>query len=290
MYSSIADILEIAETRAVPIWRVVLENEMALTGLDEAGVFSLLEARYLVMCESAQRTLTHPLQESLIQASAQKQFLYSKGGNALCGEAINRAMARALSCSEANAGMSKICAAPTAGSCGILPAVLITVGELRELEQRTILEGLLTASGLGTVVVRNATISGAEAGCQAECGVAAAIAAAAAVQLSGGDDLSIVSAFSLALMNCLGLVCDPIAGLVQVPCAQRNASQTVNALLSADMAMAGMRSPIPADEMIGAMYSVGRLLPAQLRETALGGIANTPAGIKIAKSLKPAAS
>lgn len=153
---------------------------------------------------------------------------------------INLLMARALSGSEVNASMGQVCAAPTAGACGILPAVLISVGEKYGAPQEIILKGLLTASGIGAVITKNATVSGAEGGCQAECGVAAAMAAAAAVQIAGGNNEMAIHACSLALIHCMGLICDPVAGLVQVPCAQRNASQTVNAVISADMALAGM--------------------------------------------------
>ncbi|MBC7959602.1 MAG: L-serine ammonia-lyase, iron-sulfur-dependent, subunit alpha, partial [Vallitaleaceae bacterium] len=204
------------------------------------------------------------------------QYKYSKESNSLCGPFLNLVMARALSCSEANASMGKICAAPTAGASGILPAVLISLSERFNSTERETLEALLLASGIGAIIMKNATVSGAEGGCQAECGVAAAMASAAAVQLSGGSTQMMLDACSLSLMNVMGLICDPVAGLVQVPCAQRNASQALNALLSADLAMAGMVSIIPLDEVIDAMYRVGKMLPAQLKETSQGGIASTP--------------
>ena len=195
-------------------------------------------------------------------------------------------MARAISLSETNAAMGKICAAPTAGSCGILPAVLVTMEEEWNLSKRKILEGLLIASGIGAVVVKNATVAGAEGGCQAECGVAAAMAAAAVVYLAGGTCRQQAAAVSLALINVMGLVCDPIAGLVQIPCAQRNASQAVNAIVSADVALADTVCPVPADEAIEAMYRVGKQLPRELRETALGGIAESETGKRIADEIR----
>ncbi|MBP3927577.1 MAG: L-serine ammonia-lyase, iron-sulfur-dependent, subunit alpha, partial [Clostridium sp.] len=222
---------------------------------------------------------------SLISGMAEGQFQYAGQGRTLCGGFLNRMMARALSLSETNAAMGKICAAPTAGSCGILPAVLVSLEEEWQLPRRKILEGLMIASGIGAVIVKNATVAGAEGGCQAECGVAAAMAAAAAVYLADGNPRQQAAAVSFALMNVMGLVCDPIAGLVQVPCAQRNASQAVNALLSADMALAGTACLIPADEAIEAMYRVGRQLPSELKETALGGIAVTETGKRIAKQI-----
>jgi len=195
---------------------------------------------------------------------------------------INKMMARAISLSETNAAMGKICAAPTAGSCGILPAVLVTMEEEWNLSKRKILEGLLIASGIGAVVVKNATVAGAEGGCQAEC----AMAAAAVVYLAGGTCRQQAAAVSLALINVMGLVCDPIAGLVQIPCAQRNASQAVNAIVSADLALADTVCPVPADEAIEAMYRVGKQLPRELRETALGGIAESETGKRIADEIR----
>jgi len=216
----------------------------------------------------------------LIKGIAMTQNTYAETGG-ISGGFINKLMARALSCSEVNASMGKIVAAPTAGACGILPAVLMTVGEQCESSERAVLEALLLASGVGRVIMENATVSGAEGGCQAECGVAAAMAAAAAVYLYGGDSDTCANAVAIALMNVLGLVCDPVAGLVQVPCAGRNASQAVNAVISADMALAGMRSIIPPDEMITAMLHVGRALPTDLRETGKGGAAATPTGCAV---------
>lgn len=198
---------------------------------------------------------------------------------------INRTMAMALSSCEVNGSMGKICAAPTAGSCGILPAVLISVSEQLKAPQEEVLRALLVASGIGAVITENATVSGSEGGCQAECGVAAAMAAAAVVYLKGGSPEMMINACGFSLMNCMGLVCDPVAGLVQMPCAARNASQAVNALISADMALSGMGTVVPPDEIVEAMYKVGRALPVSLRETALGGIAATPTGKKIRKSI-----
>ena len=285
MYRSCSELLELTKGGA-PIWRVVLDNEMALSGLSEEEVLSRLRTRWEIMKVSATRALTSPLPTALglITGITAPQYSYCAGGG-LCGELINRVMAYALSCSESNAAMGKICAAPTAGSCGIIPAVMMGLKEKLSLSDDDVLKGMLTASGIGAIVTRNATLSGAEGGCQAECGTAAAMAAAAAVELSGGTPEQALDAASFTLMNCMGLVCDPVAGLVQLPCAQRNASQAVNALLSADLALAGMKCPIGADEVIASMYSVGKSLPHTLRETALGGIAASDSAKKIAKGL-----
>lgn len=286
MYNTIAEMLRIAGEKKVQLWEVILENEKELTGRSEEEIFSLLKQRYQVMCRSAEKALEESLKTAggLIEGIAMRHNSYSKG-DSICGTFINLLMARALSGSEVNASMGQICAAPTAGACGILPAVLISVGEKYEAPQEIILKGLLTASGIGAVITKNATVSGAEGGCQAECGVAAAMAAAAAVQIAGGNNEMAVHACSLALIHCMGLICDPVAGLVQVPCAQRNASQAVNAVISADMALAGMDCIIPADQVIESMYKVGKALPMQLKETALGGIAATPAGKAINKKI-----
>ena len=214
----------------------------------------------------------------LIAGQSQKQSSYTQAGDTLCGPLLGRIMARALSACEVNASMGRICAAPTAGSCGILPAVLGEVAAARGAGEGAVLDALLTACGVGAVITKNATVAGAEGGCQAECGTAAAMAAAAAVVLAGGSVQMVENAVAIALMNSMGLVCDPVAGLVQLPCSYRNASQAVNAVLSADLALAGQQSVIPADEVISAMYRVGRQLPPELRETAQGGIAATPTG------------
>lgn len=287
MYHHLSDLLSICTRRHIPLWRVVLDNEMKISQLPEEAVLSKLQRNFHVMEKSASKALSQPLPTvgNLISGISAPQNAYAQTKDTLCGGFINRVMALALSSSEVNASMGKICAAPTAGACGILPAVLIGLREKLDLSEEQALHGLLTASGIGAVIMENATVSGAKGGCQAECGVAAAMAAAAAVEMSGGSPEAAVHACGFALMNVMGLVCDPVAGLVQVPCAQRNASQAVNALLSADLAMAGMRCVIPPDEIIDAMYRVGKMLPVQLRETALGGIAATKTAKQISRDI-----
>lgn len=286
MYDSAAELLAAAEAQGAALWKIALQSEMERGGLTEEAVFHGLDMRYTVMEASANKGLAHalPCTGGLIDGMAARQQSFSESGG-LCGGFLNLVMARALSCSETNASMGRICAAPTAGSCGILPAVLLSVAEKLKLQRRKALEALLTASGIGTVIMKNATVSGAEGGCQAECGVAACMAAAAAVQMAGGTNAACLHAGAFALINVMGLVCDPIAGLVEAPCAHRNASQAVNALLSADMALAGSESPVPLDEVIDAMRKVGKALPASLRETAQGGIAATPTGRLIAERI-----
>jgi len=287
MYSNTKELLAKAREKGSELWEIILENEKQISGLTEDEIFQKTARHYEVMTASAQKALKQscPTVGSLIEGVTKQQYSYALSGNTLCGPLINKLMARALSCCEVNASMGKVCAAPTAGSCGILPAVLITVSEHLGLSERKTLEGLITASGIGAIITKNATVSGAEGGCQAECGVAAAMASAAAVQMAGGSPEAALHSSALVLMNVLGLVCDPVAGLVQVPCAQRNASQAVNALICADLALGGMKSIIPLDEVIEAMYRVGRQLPYQLRETALGGLAATNTGKAISKEI-----
>ncbi len=288
MYQNIGDMLSLAESGNIPLWQVVLNNEIRISSLGEKEIFEKLDSHYEVMINSAHKALNNPMPTvlGLISGISAPQNRYAEEKGGICGRLINKAMAYALSCSEVNASMGRICAAPTAGACGILPAVIISLGEQLSLSRREQLNGLLTASGIGAVIMKNATVAGAEGGCQAECGVAAAMAAGAAVEMVGGSPRQAVNAVSFTLINCMGLVCDPVAGLVQIPCAQRNASQTVNALLSADLALAGMTLPIPADEVIDAMRRVGKQLPPALRETAQGGIAATLSGKRIAEQLE----
>ncbi|MFV0413781.1 MAG: L-serine ammonia-lyase, iron-sulfur-dependent, subunit alpha [Oscillospiraceae bacterium] len=285
MYRNFEELFAAAEEK--PLYGVILQNEMKLTEETEPAVYRRLEARWQIMQAAAGKALRQPqtMPGNLISGQAQKQQTYAEGAG-FAGGAVNRAMALALSCSEVNASMGRICAAPTAGACGVMPAVFITAAEHTGANQPQIMNALLVAAGIGAIITKNATVSGAEGGCQAECGVAAAMAGGAAVFLAGGSNRQIGNAVSIVLMNCMGLVCDPVAGLVQMPCSFRNASQAANALISADMALAGQDPLIPPDEVVEAMYRVGKKLPYELRETALGGIAATPTGVSIKNALQ----
>jgi L-serine dehydratase len=194
-------------------------------------------------------------------------------------------MARALSCSEVNAAMGRIVASPTAGSCGILPAVLITAGEKLKKSDYDIAKYLLTAGCVGVIIAKKASLAGAEGGCQAECGSAAAMASAAVVEMMGGPPKIALDAAAIVIKCIIGLVCDPVAGLVEIPCAKRNALGAVNAAAAADMAMAGVESRIPFDDTVDAMHDVGRRMPCELRETALGGLATTKKGLELKKKV-----
>ena len=210
----------------------------------------------------------------LVGGDGMKMRQYNLRGESMLGEYVSAVIAEALSMAESNACMRRIVAAPTAGACGVLPAVLLPL----ELNQRQVLEALYVASGIGAVIATRASIAGAEGGCQAEIGTASAMAAGALVAIRGGSGEQIGHAVAMALKNLMGLVCDPVAGLVEVPCVKRNVIGAVNAVSAADMAMAGIESRINVDEVIDAMGQVGRRMPVEFRETALGGLAATPTG------------
>lgn len=276
------ELLEICKEKNIAIWEYTLMNEAEESGMDKDAIFSKMKKYLQTMKESASYGLNHEFKSvsGLIGGDAFKLNKYSMG-NTLTGEFMVKAMARALSCSEVNAAMGRIVASPTAGSCGILPASLITAAERLQKSDDEVVKALFTASGVGTIIAKNATMAGAEGGCQAECGSASAMAAAALVEMMGGTPDMALNAAALVFKNTLGLVCDPVAGLVEVPCAKRNASGTVMALTMADIAMSGVVSVIPFDETVSAMYKVGKQLPCALRETGMGGVAITPTGLRL---------
>ncbi len=206
-------------------------------------------------------------------------------GKNICGHLFGTAMVKALAVSEWNACMGRIVAAPTAGSCGIIPAAVLTMQEEHKLSEDVAVQALFTASAIGMVIAQNASISGAEGGCQAECGSASAMAAAALVEMAGGTPRQVSHASAIALKNILGLVCDPVAGLVEIPCIKRNAMGTANAFTAAELALAGIESAIPADEVIAAMKRIGDLMPASLKETAEGGLAGTPSAQRLQRQI-----
>ena len=233
-----------------------------------------------VMERSVQKARREPVRSvsGLTGGNACLYESYRQTGKSILGEMASLAAAMALSCSELNASMQCIVACPTAGSCGIVPAVILSCAETAGLDRERMIDGLFTASAVGILIGSRATLAGAEGGCQAECGSAAAMGAAAVVEMLGGTPDVAFHAAAMALKNVLGLSCDPVAGLVEIPCIKRNASGAVNALLSADLALAGVKSYIPFDEVVDAMYAIGRSMPSEIRETARGGLAMTPSG------------
>ncbi len=287
MINPAAEMIDEATEKGKKIWELVLEKEERQTNQKVEQLRKKMKAHLEIMKTSAQSTLTQPVQTlgGIIGSDAKKLYEYSKSEKRLLSGRLNLLMARALSTSELNASMGKICAAPTAGSSGILPAVIITAGEILAVDEETQINALFTAAGIGEIIALKATLSGAEGGCQAECGSAAAMAAGAVVQMAGGTPQMIFNAAAMALKNVMGLVCDPVAGLVESPCAKRNASGAVNAMICAEMALAGIQSIIPFDEVVEAMSKVGKTMPHELRETALGGIAVSQTALRITKRI-----
>jgi len=241
-----------------------------------------LTARMAEYLQVMRDSVTHGMDENLHSLSgmtggqAPLLLRLTQSGKGALGEIAGTACARALAIAESNACMGKIVAAPTAGSCGILPAALLTVQETHQLPDETVIRAMFLASAFGQVIAARASVSGAQGGCQAECGSASAMAAAGVVLMLGGSNEQSAYACSFALMNSMGLVCDPVAGLVEIPCVYRNVSGVMNALSAADMALAGMRCMIPTDQVIDAMKAVGDSMPASLRETGEGGVAACP--------------
>lgn len=262
---------------------VVLRLEIDNTGISREQLIERMRRNYSVMQESMEQGMTGNWKSlsGLVGGDALLLERYRMGGNSLLGTQMNKAAARAIAVAEVNAGMGRIVAAPTAGSCGVLPGVLLTVRDILNASDEAVIMSLFTAAGIGMVIAERASVSGAEGGCQAEIGSAAGMAAAAAVELAGGSQEETAQAAAMSLKSFLGLVCDPVAGLVEVPCVKRNAMAAVIALTSAEMALAGIRSAIPLDEVIDSMASIGRAMPCSLKETARGGLAITPTGEEI---------
>ncbi len=285
--ATIEELIRMAHEQECTIGEAILRQEAQAQDitLDEAKAHMLLN--WQVMKESIEQGLEHPQRSKggLIGGEGKKLHDYCQKQQPLSGQKMANAVSYALAVAEVNATMGKIVACPTAGSCGIMPAVMLTAQEKLNLSDEQVVLGLFTASAFGMVIAHKASISGAVCGCQAECGSAAAMASAASVELAGGTPEQAAHACAIVIKNVLGLVCDPVAGLVEVPCAKRNAMGTSLALVCADMALAGIESVIPADEVIMAMSDVGRSLPESLRETALGGLAVTPTALALAQKI-----
>ncbi|WP_373484619.1 L-serine ammonia-lyase, iron-sulfur-dependent, subunit alpha [Acetobacterium malicum] len=286
-YDSIQELVDKAKKKGKLISELVLEDQAMQMEQSQEELFELMRASLQVMAEAAAKGLTAVSKSAsgLSGGDANKMRQSVDAGRSLSGKVLSETLAKALAIAEVNACMGRSVAAPTAGSCGIIPAVLLTLKEENDLPEERVVMSLFTAAGLGMVIAKKASISGAEGGCQAECGSAAAMAAAAAVELMGGTPQMSAHACAMALKSVLGLVCDPVAGLVEVPCVKRNASGAANALIAAEMALAGIESTIPVDEVIGAMKAIGDAMPKSLKETAEGGLADTPTAKKIARDI-----
>ena len=284
--TSIAKLVETASSRGLSIGAVARELEAEETGLSVPELDRKMKDRLQVMRDSVAAGLQGVRSKSgLTGGDASRMVQAQSKGSLIGGQPLDSAMAYSLAVAEVNAAMGRIVAAPTAGSCGILPGVLLSLAEVLGSSDASLIEALFTAGAVGAVVARSSTLSGAAAGCQAECGTGAAMAAAAATELAKGSPAQCANAVAFAFKGLLGLVCDPIAGLVEVPCIKRNAICVAVALAAANMALAGIESVIPSDEVIETMGIVGRELPASLRETALGGLAATPTGKRLAGEL-----
>ncbi|MCC8190767.1 MAG: L-serine ammonia-lyase, iron-sulfur-dependent, subunit alpha [Planctomycetes bacterium] len=286
-YHSVSLLAEAARQDGVTISRLVLRDQAAgMETTEEAIMAAMVES--LEVMRRAVASGSAPGERSisgLTGGDGRRMGDWAASGPALAGPFCARAIATALAVAECNAAMGKIVAAPTAGSCGILPGAVLTMMEERGASQEAAVMGLITAGAIGLVIAAEASISGAEGGCQAECGSAAAMAAGALVEMAGGTPDMVCHACALALQNQLGLVCDPVAGLVEVPCINRNAGGVMCAITAADMALAGVESVIPVDEVITAMREIGDAMPGSLRETAQGGLAATPTGRAIKERL-----
>jgi len=286
MLDSLQQIIDRAEETGRLFWEVVLEEDIQQRQVSREQSLAKMLTIWKAM-EDASHNYTGQRRSvsGLVGGDGLKMRQYNMKGKNLAGGYVGEVIAEALSMAESNACMCRIVAAPTAGACGVLPAVLMPLCHREDLNQQQILEALYVASGIGAVVAHRASIAGASGGCQAEIGTASAMAAGALVAIRGGNARQIGHAVAMTLKNLMGLVCDPVAGLVEVPCVKRNVIGAMNAVSAADMALAGIESRIAVDEVIDAMGDVGRRMPVEFRETALGGLAATPTGQEVKRRM-----
>jgi len=282
-FTSGAELLEKCNEFNISMHEICLEREAELSGLSKDEVREKMRVSLNIMKAATEKAVEEDIKSmgGLIGGEAKKLTKYRGLSRSVCGELMNKAMVAAMGTMEVNASMGLIVAAPTAGSCGILPGAIVTIGKEYGFNDEEMIDALFAASAIGAIITRNATVSGAEGGCQAETGAAAAMASSGVVEMMGGSVEQAIHAASHCLQNVMGLVCDPIAGLVEAPCQGRNAIGVANALISAELCLAGILNIIPFDETVAAMYKVGKTLPMELRETALGGIASTCTGCSL---------
>ena len=282
-YESIAELVSEAERQGVRISALVLKDQAEAMEASELETYEKMELDFQVMVSSVQagQQKDQRSMSGLTGGEGYKMKAYASEKGGLCGSFLCGAISRALAVAGCNASMGRIVAAPTAGSCGILPGCLVSLWEEKKIPEKEIIMSMFTAGAFGMVIAKKASIAGAQGGCQAECGSAAAMAAAAVTELMGGTPAQCADACAIAIANQLGLVCDPVAGLVEIPCIKRNVSGLVIAFSSADLVLAGIGSKIPADECLDAMREVGDALPSSLKETAEGGLAATPTGRRL---------
>lgn len=286
-YDSLEELVRAAEAQSQKISDIVMEDQAEAMEITAEALYNQMSYNFQVMKASVEDGMNPDLRSAsgLTGGAAARMKEKVDAGKNHFGHLFGNAMAMALAVSEYNSCMGQIVAAPTAGSCGILPAALISVMQEYEIEEEKIIHALFTASGIGMIIAQKAGISGAEGGCQAECGTASAMAACALTEIFGGTPQMVSDSCAIALKNILGLVCDPVAGLVEVPCVKRNAMGTANAFTASELACAGITSAIPADEVILAMKKIGGQMSSSLKETAEGGLAATPTGCRLCKRI-----
>ncbi len=281
-FRSLDEIIKKSKETGKAFWEIVMEDDMNERAISSQESFDTMKQLYLSMKEANAAYEENLLSASKLVGGDGAKVRHALGeGKLLSGSYVGETISKALKMGENNACMKRIVAAPTAGSCGVLPAVLLTYEEQKRADIDRMVEAMFVAAGIGVVISVSAFLSGAAGGCQAEIGSASAMAAGALAYLQGGDGEAIAHACAMSLKNLLGLVCDPVAGLVEVPCVKRNVIGSIGAIAYADMAIAGVRSQIPPDEVIDAMREVGEAMPSALRETGEGGLAGTPTGIEI---------
>lgn len=277
-FKNAKELFDLCQSNRLTISEVMRQRELSETESSPEELYTKMKRVLEIMKDSASTPIQKPVTSmgGLIGGEAKRLSLHEASGTQLCGDVLHKGITKAMAVLETNASMGLIVAAPTAGSAGIVPGFLLALQESYGYSDDTMIQVLYNAGAIGYLAMRNATVAGAVGGCQAEVGIASAMAASAAVELLGGTPGQCLSAASTVLMNMLGLVCDPVGGLVEYPCQNRNAAGVANAMIATEMALAGIPQLIPFDEMLDTMYAVGRRLPAELRETALGGCATAP--------------
>ena len=288
-FNTIGELIALAGEQQVPLHEIVIQHEIHTSQQSRGDIITAMEKNWQVMKAAIERGIANQEKSLSGLTGGDAKRLYDYQDKGYMGPQVLAAAAYAVGISEVNAVMGRIVACPTAGSCGIVPAALYAARQQKKLKDEHIVRALFTAAGIGMVVDQNASIAGAEGGCQAECGTAAGMAAGALAELAGGSPETVGNATALAIKNLLGLVCDPVAGLVEVPCVKRNGFAVVEAMLAADMSLAGVESVIPVDEVIDAMNRIGKALPKSLRETSEGGLATTPTAKALTKRIYPQA-
>jgi len=288
VYMSVAELVDAAKTAKKPIYELMIEQEIKISKTSREEIVKTMSRNLDVMEIAVKKGAEGDgvfSPTGLTGGEAVKIKKYRATGKTLSGDIMMQAVQNAISTNEVNSSMGVVCATPTAGSAGTLPGVIFTLRDRLNLTREQMVNCLFTAGAFGMIIANNAEIAGATGGCQAEVGSASAMGAAAAVEVAGGTPDQCSEALAMAISNLMGLVCDPVAGLVELPCVKRNAIGVGNAMIAADMALAGLTNKIPADEVIAAMHKVGKGLPKALRETGLGGLAATPTGIRMKEKI-----